>query len=158
MWNYKTARVVAEIIQKAVREKWGYNVCVYGSVLYKGHSYNDLDIQLIPAAQTDNHGECNKVAIDVAESLGGVVTGSLNLNSIGEMCYLIGFNIGEEFKRIDMIIRRIVPYRPTDEEILAAARRVHEKRDILSYCKTESNPPPQQNPKKLTNKSQTWNY
>jgi hypothetical protein len=131
-WTFRQGRGIIAHIQQTIRDKWDYNVCMYGSVLYKGMSNNDLDIQLIPSGSTDKHDQHTLIAKDVAECLNGKIVGHLDLNSVAEQCYMIEFGNAElGMRRIDMVIRRVLPYRPSDEEILKAAERIREKEEIL---------------------------
>jgi hypothetical protein len=136
MWTILNAQKIVSNIQRAIRKKYGYNVCIYGSVLYKGYSKNDLDIQLIPFAHSkDNYNNHREIAEAVSNSINGYVKDFMVLKAIGEMCYIVEFNNEQSVMRIDMVIRRIVPYIPTHEEILKEAGRIKEIRQLLKLSK-----------------------
>ena len=138
-WTIGDALVIVGVIQKEIREKWGYNVCLYGSVLYHGYSLNDLDIQLIPWAHTDKYADADILAAEVAKAVGGEVMGSMKLKARGEMCYIIEFHNDDLLHRIDMVIRRVIPYVPSEEEIIAEYEKVMEKRKILGQIMPQTN-------------------
>jgi hypothetical protein len=141
MWTLTEASIVARIIQKAIREKWGYSVCLYGSVLYKGSSKNDLDIKLVPFADLDKYHSVDLIAKDVAEAVGGNVIKSLNLKAEGSACYIIEFGGQQNLHRIDMVIVRTVLYIPTEEEILNEADKIRGKRELLErLLNSDKNP------------------
>lgn len=134
MWTLTKAAKVVRVIQKSIRKKWGYNVCIYGSVLYRGFSDSDLDIQLVPFPATDKYHEGNLIAQAVADSINGKVIKSMMLTRLGEMCYIVEFNEESNLRRIDMVIRRIVPYVPTEKEIIEESVKINERKELLRRC------------------------
>lgn len=52
MWTLDSAIDIIRIIQPICRRDY-YNCCLYGSVLYRGFSDNDLDLQIVPIIDID---------------------------------------------------------------------------------------------------------
>lgn len=65
MWDIANSVQFINTITPIAR-RYGYFICLYGSVLYKGHSDKDLDLQIISFAGDDNHKAfvseiCNRI-------------------------------------------------------------------------------------------------
>jgi hypothetical protein len=83
MWDVINSTQFINSISPIAR-RYGYFVCLYGSVLYKGQSNKDLDLQIISFVGDDNHRKllsdiCNRIG---CEEIGEPYLGLQNTYSV----------------------------------------------------------------------------
>lgn len=71
IWTLQTAIPVMNEINR-VGKKYGYLVCLYGSVLYNGESKHDLDIMIVPYTGVDRPKEFTN---ELSKVLSGEIQG-----------------------------------------------------------------------------------
>lgn len=83
MWDRENSTQFINTITPIAR-RYGYFVCLYGSVLYKGKSDKDLDLQIISFVGDDNHKTLvNDVCAQIGcEKVGEPYLGLMNTYSV----------------------------------------------------------------------------
>lgn len=83
MWNIDNATSFINQISP-IAKRYGYFVCLYGSVLYNGQSDKDLDLQIISYLGEDNQEQLiiDVCALLACEEVGKPYLGLMNTYSV----------------------------------------------------------------------------
>lgn len=98
MWNLENAQPIINQIN-TISRRFGYFVCLYGSVLYKGYSDKDMDLQIISFLGIDNS---SSLITAICKELNAVFIGSPYEGLLNTSAYGIKLHDG---RIIDIVIR-----------------------------------------------------